>query len=92
MNWRLIAQLSLFGLAMGIATVFFIPSTIEPLFWLVIFGISASSGRLGTQPFRRAEVAALRRRLTSHSANGVRLSAHCVASAPGCAPAGDRRG
>ena len=37
MNWKLILQLSLFGLAMGIATVFVIPSKIEPLFWLVIF-------------------------------------------------------
>lgn len=41
MNWKLIIQLSLFGLAMGIATVFVIPSNIEPLFWLVIFVISA---------------------------------------------------
>ena len=41
MNWKLIAQLSLFGLAMGVATVFLIPSTIEPLLWLVIFGICA---------------------------------------------------
>jgi hypothetical protein len=36
-NWKLILQLSMFGLAMGLATVFFIPSTIEPAFWLVIF-------------------------------------------------------
>lgn len=41
MNWRLIFQLSLFGLAMGIATVFVIPSNIEPLFWLVIFAVCA---------------------------------------------------
>lgn len=41
MNWKLILQLSLFGLAMGLATVFFIPSNIEPLFWLVIFIICA---------------------------------------------------
>jgi hypothetical protein len=41
MNWKLILQLSLFGLAMGIATVFWIPSTIEPFFWLVVLGISA---------------------------------------------------
>lgn len=41
MNWRLIFQLSLFGLAMGLATVFFVPSTIEPFLWLVIFIISA---------------------------------------------------
>ena len=37
MNWKLILQLSMFGLAMGIATVFVIPSKIEPAFWLVIF-------------------------------------------------------
>jgi hypothetical protein len=37
MNWKLIVQLSLFGLAMGVATVFLIPSNVEPLFWLVIF-------------------------------------------------------
>jgi hypothetical protein len=39
MNWKLILQLSLFGLAMGIATVFVIPSNVEPVFWLVIFAI-----------------------------------------------------
>lgn len=37
MNWKIILELSLIGLAMGIATVFVIPSTIEPAFWLVIF-------------------------------------------------------
>ena len=41
MNWTLILQLSLFGLAMALATVFFIPSNIEPLFWLVIFIVCA---------------------------------------------------
>jgi hypothetical protein len=41
MNWKLILQLSLFGLAMAIATVYVIPSTIEPAFWLVIFLICA---------------------------------------------------
>ena len=41
MNWKLIFQLSLFGLAMGLGTVFVIPSTLEPLFWLVIFLVSA---------------------------------------------------
>jgi len=41
MNWKLILQLSLFGLAMALATVFVIPSKIEPLFWLVIFIICA---------------------------------------------------
>ncbi len=33
----LVLKLSLFGLAMGVATVFVIPSSIEPLFWLAIF-------------------------------------------------------
>ncbi|HTB06482.1 MAG TPA: hypothetical protein VK806_05965 [Bacteroidia bacterium] len=37
MNWRLIITLSLFGLVMAIGTVYFIPSTIEPIFWLIIF-------------------------------------------------------
>jgi hypothetical protein len=37
MNWKLIFQLSLFGLAMGIATVYVIPSKFEPAFWLAIF-------------------------------------------------------
>ena len=37
MNWNLILKLSLFGLAMGIATVFFIPSNVEPFCWLAIF-------------------------------------------------------
>lgn len=41
MSWKLILQLSLFALAMGIATVFVIPSTIEPYFWLVILVVSA---------------------------------------------------
>src|SRR3982751_3672757 len=41
MNWKLIFLLSLFGLAMGFATVFVVPSTIEPLFWLAIFLVCA---------------------------------------------------
>ena len=41
MNWKLIFLLSLFGLAMGVATVFVIPSNIEPAFWCVIFVICA---------------------------------------------------
>jgi hypothetical protein len=36
-NGKLVVQLSLLGLVMGVATVFLIPSKIEPLFWLVIF-------------------------------------------------------
>ena len=41
LNWKLIFGLSLFGLAMAIATVFVIPSNIEPFFWLIIFVICA---------------------------------------------------
>jgi hypothetical protein len=41
MNWKLIVGLSLFGLAMGVATVFWIPSNMEPFFWLAIFGVCA---------------------------------------------------
>ncbi len=41
MNWKLIFQLSLFALAMGVATVFLIPSNIEPILWLIIFMICA---------------------------------------------------
>ena len=41
MNWKLIFQLSLFGLVMGVGTVFVIPSTLEPFLWLVVFVISA---------------------------------------------------
>jgi hypothetical protein len=41
MDWRLIFQLSLFGLAMSIATVFLIPPNVEPGCWLVIFLICA---------------------------------------------------
>lgn len=37
MRWSLVGALSLFGLAMGVATVFVIPSKIEPVFWLGIF-------------------------------------------------------
>jgi hypothetical protein len=37
MDWKLILLLSGFGLAMAVATVFVIPSNIEPVFWLVIF-------------------------------------------------------
>jgi hypothetical protein len=41
MNGKLVLQLSLFGLVMAIATVFVIPSIVEPFFWLVIFPVSA---------------------------------------------------
>ena len=41
MNWNLIFKLSLFGLAMGISTVYFIPSQIEPVCWLAIFIVCA---------------------------------------------------
>ncbi len=53
MNWKLIFQLSMFGLAMGIATVFVIPSNIEPIFWLAIFIICAAiiAKRQPSRPF-----------------------------------------
>ena len=41
MNIKLIFQLSLFGLGMGIATVLWIPSSTEPYYWLLIFVICA---------------------------------------------------
>jgi hypothetical protein len=41
MNYRLIFQLSLYGLAMAVATVFWIPSNSEPVFWLLIFIVCA---------------------------------------------------
>jgi hypothetical protein len=41
MNWKLIFQLSLFGLAMALATISLIPSAIEPIFWLFIFSLCA---------------------------------------------------
>jgi len=40
-NSKLVLQLSLFGLAMAFATVFFIPANVEPLCWLVIFVLCA---------------------------------------------------
>jgi hypothetical protein len=40
-SWKLIFVLSLFGLAMGVATVFVIPSSIEPFCWLGIFLVCA---------------------------------------------------
>ena len=41
MNWKLIFTLSLFGLAMAIATVYCIPGNIEIAFWIPIFIICA---------------------------------------------------
>jgi hypothetical protein len=41
MNYKLILALSGFGLAMGIATVYVVPSNVEPICWLVIFVICA---------------------------------------------------
>jgi hypothetical protein len=41
MNWKLIFQLSLFGLAMAFATITLIPTKIEPAFWLLIFLLCA---------------------------------------------------
>lgn len=41
MRWSLIFALSLFGLAMAVGTISEIPSTVEPVFWLVIFVVCA---------------------------------------------------
>lgn len=41
MNWKTIFGLSLFGLAMGIGTVFAISPKVEPVCWLVTFVICA---------------------------------------------------
>ncbi|MBI1796394.1 MAG: hypothetical protein HYR74_05015 [Candidatus Eisenbacteria bacterium] len=41
MNGGLILRLSLFGLAMAIATVYVVPSNVEPLPWLAIFIVTA---------------------------------------------------
>ena len=41
MNWKLILQLAVFGIAMGLGTVFFVPSTVEPILWLIVFLLSA---------------------------------------------------
>ena len=41
MNWKLIFQLSVFGLIMAVATISLIPQSIEPFFWLAILIISA---------------------------------------------------
>ncbi len=41
MNWKLIILLSLFGLAMGLGTAYWIPMSMEPFFWLAILLVSA---------------------------------------------------
>ena len=41
MNWKIIFQLSIFGLIMAFATVSLIPQNIEWLFWLLIFAFCA---------------------------------------------------
>lgn len=37
MNWKIIFQLSIFGLIMAFGTISLIPEGIEPFFWLAIF-------------------------------------------------------
>ena len=37
MNWKIIFQLSIFGLIMAFATVSLIPEKVEPAFWVAIF-------------------------------------------------------
>ena len=41
MNWKLCMLLSIGGLLMGIATIYVIPASIEPFFWLAIFIVCA---------------------------------------------------
>ena len=41
MSWKLIFALSLFGLAMAFATVYVVPSNIEPFLWVGIFVVCA---------------------------------------------------
>jgi hypothetical protein len=41
MNWKIIFQLSIFGLIMAFGTVQLIPERIEPIFWLLIFAVCA---------------------------------------------------
>jgi hypothetical protein len=41
MNWKIIFQLSVFGLIMAGATISLIPEKVEPVFWLFIFIFSA---------------------------------------------------
>ncbi|MBK0377973.1 hypothetical protein [Mucilaginibacter segetis] len=41
MNFKIIFQLSVFGLIMAFGTIALIPQNIEPVFWLVIFVFSA---------------------------------------------------
>lgn len=43
MNWRLLLYLSFFGFIMAIATISFIPMTVEPILWLAIFGFCSYS-------------------------------------------------
>jgi hypothetical protein len=37
MNWKIIFQLSIFGLIMAFGTISLIPEKLEPVFWVVIF-------------------------------------------------------
>ena len=41
MNWRLILMLSLFGMAMAIGTIWWIPMNVEYILWPIIFIICA---------------------------------------------------
>jgi hypothetical protein len=40
MNWRLVLQLSMFGVAMGLGIVFFLPSTVTTILWTLIVVLS----------------------------------------------------
>jgi hypothetical protein len=40
-NWKLIFQLSIFGVIMAVATISLIPQNIEPVIWVLIFIVCA---------------------------------------------------
>lgn len=42
MNWKIIFQLSVFGLIMAFGTVSLIPQNVEPVFWVLIFAFCAA--------------------------------------------------
>ena len=90
MNWRLTFQLSLFGLAMGIGTVIIIPSNVEPLFWLVIFIISAYliATRSGGWYFSHGVLVGIANSVWITACH-VLLFSRYIASAPRASPRGN---
>lgn len=83
MDWKLILKLSLFGLAMGIATVFFIPSNVEPVFWLAIFVVCAYviAKRLASKHFLHGLLLGLANSVWVTAAH-ILLFSHYIANHP----------